>query len=1205
MPGTTFAQELPRAGFDNTFYMLPLYEEIRVGGGLTYQEKEEQMMKMKYELGPGNLYHRLGFSFIYSPYADSEVRQVCELAQKHGLHVGLISPLQSHTRPDYRNVADQDIRLYQWRMDGVDWKGAYTSSGTLEVAENERDYKIPTPSRYAAPLREYNHQKIRKWGRGAMKLMADYPGVVVAINGPIEEELAIGGLSNTAKLADYSPFAITEFRDWLRHSGLYDDTDGTYAGEGASQLVIGDLVDFNGTLRSQFYDDPTPANSNGTGISFNAFFGTSFYTWSLKYWDLEIWPDPKPVAVYNRGFDCSPESGNGFTAGGFDAPRVLNVRDPFWVAWSYDVPDQGGKYPAGNPDMPAYGFRQHMVRNFIRDQFDVLAEEGISGKMMYAHQIPGEILGNFTGAGGRNRSAASTIWTGYLEKSGTVGITRFGDIDPQWITQYAGDWGIFEWHTMPNPHLTPGDLYTTSMSHMVKFYENSCHMLFPGWWKDEPPASNEIFPLNDSDFGRAIHDFMGDRGEVPYNQQGAVPDYTPPKVEGVAGEILDETNLSISWDDHIWPDLVARWHEWDSLDHFEVQIGRNGTDWLFGDTTSATTMTTAHTDTTYLMRVRAWSTQGVAGPWSETASSFRDTSVLNFIITAEYDTLFADPDMTNEIMLQMSDPEFLIDPDSVTFTIRGEGSYQNTTPVEADTGGLFWPMNSINEVGGSHGLNELEVSGGILSAVVSTDEPVDPYFYFSGSSLDGSALPHIAFRLYSSRPSGGQFYWFEGGNFYSTAYEIREGWHLYHLDSMAEWISLSNIEMFRLDPGGTGGEKIKLDWLAISDFKLSGTLEGDIAVDGSEISLVTSPTANKGSYTIIIELGSLADSIIIYTDTINQKPFVDLVTPVGDTTLELGNSVGIAAVAGDNDGEVSLVRLMVNDIPVSYSNLAKCSMEWMPDAAGLYQIRAEATDNANDTVSSGTSTLEIFAQQSYSGEPHPVPGLIQAEDYDMGGPGVAYLDNDTANLGGAYRQDEVDIAVIPGDANGYYVGWTGSGEWMEYLIETGDGMKTEVLLRVASSGGVEEFHLELNDRVVTNHIFVESTGGEQVFDTVRIEDLFIPEGVHKLKIFIDRGGFNLDHIEVVPYQVLIQGVVSEMEALSLYPNPASFMLRISVPGGERALAEIWSVNGVLEKQSILGAGNQHLLPVDELSAGIYVLHLVTGDKVYRGKFVKQ
>ena len=42
-------------------------------------------------------------------------------------------------------------------------------------------------------------------------------------------------------------------------------------------------------------------------------------------------------------------------------------------------------------------------------------------------------------------------------------------------------------------------------------------------------------------------------------------------------------------------------------------------------------------------------------------------------------------------------------------------------------------------------------------------------------------------------------------------------------------------------------------------------------------------------------------------------------------------------------------------------------------------------------------------------KPLSVPGRIQAEDYNLGGEGVAYHDTTPGNTGGAYRQDDVDI----------------------------------------------------------------------------------------------------------------------------------------------------------------------------------------------------
>ena len=121
-----FAQELPRADFENTFYMLPIFEHIRVPGRLSYEEKEEQLLKMKQELGEGNLYHRLGFSFIYGPSVDQPVRDACEIMEENGLHSGLIfDNWDFHVTPGhaprvyiqfviYRRCLSRQLLVYSW-----------------------------------------------------------------------------------------------------------------------------------------------------------------------------------------------------------------------------------------------------------------------------------------------------------------------------------------------------------------------------------------------------------------------------------------------------------------------------------------------------------------------------------------------------------------------------------------------------------------------------------------------------------------------------------------------------------------------------------------------------------------------------------------------------------------------------------------------------------------------------------------------------------------------------------------------------------------------------------------------------------------------------------------------------------------------------------------------------------------------------------
>src|SRR5207248_2459365 len=63
------------------------------------------------------------------------------------------------------------------------------------------------------------------------------------------------------------------------------------------------------------------------------------------------------------------------------------------------------------------------------------------------------------------------------------------------------------------------------------------------------------------------------------------------------------------------------------------------------------------------------------------------------------------------------------------------------------------------------------------------------------------------------------------------------------------------------------------------------------------------------------------------------------------------------------------------------------------------------------------------------------PTVLQAENFDLGGEGVAYHDTDAANLGGAYRPTEaVDLEPTTNPGGGYDVGWMHAGEYLQYTV---------------------------------------------------------------------------------------------------------------------------------------------------------------------------
>ena len=637
------SQELPKPTHANTFYIMPLFNPIR-STTATEMYIRDEMDKMLSQIGQGNLYHQVGVAGIFDGYALGD--QACRLAKEKGMHYGLIVGHQTHTNPAIYKTLNNDIRAFQWRMNGIDWMfSAAKNTGDALYPGDLRDSAVFTASRLCSAVRSKLIPDINSKASDILKLMTKYPNVISVVNGLVEQEFAMGGSRNDGYLSDYSPYAITEFREWLRHTSIYDNATGQYKGQGAQEAIVGSYISINGALRSQFYDDPTPNNSNGTGVSFNTFFGTTYTSWTLRYYDLDAFPDPIPMPIDVTLFDPSPTTGVGFTAGGFDAPRTRIIMNKYWKAWSWDVTDQGA-YPVGNPTNPAFGFRQQMLKNYIKDVFDAYAKAGLPTEIMYPHQIPGEMVSD-----GRLRSGADPIWTSKLDISNNAGITRFGYIDPLKITQYAPSWGIFEWHPRPGSLPQAQELYNDATKSLNDYYKNSCHVLFPGWWRY---GHDERFLLPDTRFADAIKDFLAPRKEQPYyRQEQTVPNYTPPVVTKVEVIAVDATTQLIRWGKEIWTDFPETWRMWSDLNNFELEESTDNITWKTIPATTAFSkvVTNRLPNTIYYYRVRANSKANVKGSWSQIAST---PAKINFVA----DRMNIDPsnvDITNNISIQLQD----------------------------------------------------------------------------------------------------------------------------------------------------------------------------------------------------------------------------------------------------------------------------------------------------------------------------------------------------------------------------------------------------------------------------------------------------------------------------------------------------------------------------------------------------------------------
>ena len=141
----------------------------------------------------------------------------------------------------------------------------------------------------------------------------------------------------------------------------------------------------------------------------------------------------------------------------------------------------------------------------------------------------------------------------------------------------------------------------------------------------------------------------------------------------------------------------------------------------------------------------------------------------------------------------------------------------------------------------------------------------------------------------------------------------------------------------------------------------------------------------------------------------------------------------------------------------------------------------------------------------YGGSPVALPGTIQAENFDEGGSGAAYIDSTSGNTGGAYRSTDVDIGPTSDGGSGYYVGWTRPGEWLKYTVNVTTAGTYTLEVRIANKGTGARFHVEVDGVDKTGPMNVPNTGDWLGFQTVTKTGIALSAGEHAVRLVLDTG----------------------------------------------------------------------------------------------------
>ncbi len=149
----------------------------------------------------------------------------------------------------------------------------------------------------------------------------------------------------------------------------------------------------------------------------------------------------------------------------------------------------------------------------------------------------------------------------------------------------------------------------------------------------------------------------------------------------------------------------------------------------------------------------------------------------------------------------------------------------------------------------------------------------------------------------------------------------------------------------------------------------------------------------------------------------------------------------------------------------------------------------------------------------FGGTPGPVPGTVQAENYDLGGPGAGFNVTSINGSDNGYRSDGVDLEVTTDTGGGVNLGWTAAGQWFRYTVNAASAGTYTVTFRMASPNGVTDaLHIANSSGTnLTGNVNVPATGGWQNWTNVTAT-LTLPAGQQVLTVDQDHGGWNINYM---------------------------------------------------------------------------------------------
>lgn len=355
------------------------------------------------------------------------------------------------------------------------------------------------------------------------------------------------------------------------------------------------------------------------------------------------------------------------------------------------------------------------------------------------------------------------------------------------------------------------------------------------------------------------------------------------------------------------------------------------------------------------------------------------------------------------------------------------------------------------------------------------------------------------------------------------------------------------------------------------------------------------------------------DYVRVYKDTSAGNPVVNILSPEQNANFSEGSDINILADVSGFANPVQYVEFYQGDARIGIDSVEPYSFSWQGVYEGAYILTVKAKDNTGLVVSSQSVNITVgqgYSHSPYLGRPVMLPGVIEMENYDLGGEGIAYHDSDPFinqgnQYGNYYRMAEgVDLQQTTDAGGGHNLGWTANGEWVKYYIEVSQSGFYKLTSRVASPNSNGVFRIDVDGIDKTGNIAVPLTGDWQNWTNVINDNIFLEEGVHILTFHVVNSGFNINKIIFSYTTTDFEDDSYNPEYFRLYnnyPNPFNSLTKIKfdLPHNSAVELKIYNVLGQLITTIINEEKPKGFYEVDynatELSSGMYYYRIQLGE----------